>query len=193
MGRRVGDGAGPAFEEVDVSDPMKAAWDEVAESFSALGQAMKDRYTGGTSGTEASTAAAETGADSSEATGEATGDAAGGDAAGSQRSGDATAALREAFDQLLAAGRQFGDRAAALVRDDEVKAQAKHVATALNSALEATVDQIGDEVRGFFKGRRGGDDAAGGGGTIEAEEHTDATAPGEVTPPPLSPEGDAIP
>jgi hypothetical protein len=167
----------------------------VAESFSALGQAMKDRYTGGTGGTEASTVVADTG----EATGEATGgdatggdSAAGGDTAGSQRSGDATAALREAFDQLLAAGRQFGDRAAALVRDDEVKAQAKHVATALNSALEATVDQIGDEVRGFFKGRRSDDDA-GGGGTIEAEEHTDAPAPGEVTPPPLSPEGDAIP
>ena len=36
-------------------------------------------------------------------------------------------------------------------------------------------------------------DAGDGGGTIEAEEHTDASAPGEVTPPPLSPEGDAIP
>jgi len=36
-------------------------------------------------------------------------------------------------------------------------------------------------------------DAGDGAGTIEAEEHTDASAPGQVTPPPLSPEGDAIP
>jgi hypothetical protein len=189
MDAGVGDGAGPAFEEVHVSDPMKAAWDEVAESFSALGHAMKDRYTGGgTSGTDADTAAAAPEADTEPNPAEATA----GDAAGSQRGGDPTAALREAFDQLLAAGRQFGDRAAALVRDDEVKAQAKHVATALNSALEATVDQIGDEVRGLFKGRRS-DDAAAGGDTIEAEEHTDPAAPEEVAPPPLSPEGDAIP
>ncbi len=176
-----------------MSDPMKSAWDEVAESFSALGKAMKERYAGGPSSAAATpeegAAAAAEGTTSEGTSTDGTSD----------RGSDPTAALREAFDQLLAAGRQFSDRAASLVRDDEVKAQARHVATSLNSALEATVEQIGQEVRGFFKGCRDED------GSIDTSERpgdsttsqTSGTSPGaasgEVQPPPASPEGDVIP
>ncbi len=163
-----------------MSDPMKSAWDEVAESFSALGKALKERYESGPASSAATpeqqAAAAADGTTADDTT---------------DRASDPTAALRDAFDQLLAAGRQFGDRAASLVRDDEVKAQARHVASSLNSALEATVEQIGQEVRGFFKGRHGDDES------IDTSEHADDTSagatPGEVQPPPASAEGDVIP
>ena len=92
-----------------MSDPMKNAWDDVAESFSALGRAMKERYAAATTPEEDAAAEAE----------------------GASHASDPTAALREAFEQLLAAGQEFGDRATALVRDDDVKAQAqarRHVA-----------------------------------------------------------------
>lgn len=169
-----------------MSDPMKSAWDEVAESFSALGRAMKDRYATGAGSASTPEEQAATAAATSTGTGTdtATGTFAGTEDA--ERGSDPTAALRDAFDQLLAAGRQFSDRAAGLVRDDEVKAQAKHVAATLNSALEATVDQIGKEVRGMFKGGRGDS-------PIDADEHADTPDPGEVTPPPASAEGDVIP
>ena len=149
-----------------MSDPMSHAWQEVAESFTTLGRTMRSRYErGATPEEQAATVADETDPDR------------GG------RGGDPTAALREAFEQLLTAGREFGDRASGLVRDDTVKAEFKHVAASLNSALEATVDQIGHEVRGLFKGSRRGDDA-----TIETDERrspagdiSDAEPPGADT------------
>ena len=45
----------------------------------------------------------------------------------------------------------MGDRATDVARDDDVKAQAKRAATALNDALSATVDLIGNEVGELFK------------------------------------------
>jgi hypothetical protein len=108
-----------------MSDPMKQAWNDVAEGFSTLGRMMKERYHG--------------------ATGED-----GGDAAQGGGGADSGAALREAFDRLVAAGRELGDRAADVARDDEVKAQAKRAAASLNDALSATVDLIGEEVGGLF-------------------------------------------
>lgn len=169
-----------------MSDPVKSAWDEVAESFSALGKAMKERYASAAPGTattpeeEAATAAAGETAQSTAGEGAAAEDT-------TERGSDPTAALREAFEQLLAAGRQFSDRAATLVRDDAVKTQARQFATSLNHALEATFEQLGEEVRGFFKGRRG-DDAP-----VDTSEHTDSGPTGEVQPPPAEPEGDVIP
>ncbi len=63
----------------------------------------------------------------------------------------ASGALRDAIDKLVAAGREFGDRATDVARDDDVKEQAKRAADALNDALSATVDMIGKEVGDLFK------------------------------------------
>jgi hypothetical protein len=106
-----------------MSDSMKHAWNDVADGFSALGRMMKERYQG--AGDEEPDVAAP--------------------------KVDAGAALREAVDRLVAAGRDLGDRAADVARDDEVKAQAKRAAASLNDALSATVDLIGEEVGGLFK------------------------------------------
>ena len=108
-----------------MSDPMKQAWNDVAEGFSTLGRMMKERYQGG-SGDEPGAAATPGG------------------------TSDARAALRDAVDRLVAAGRELGDRAADVARDDDVKAQAKRAAASLNEALSATVDLIGEEVGGLF-------------------------------------------
>ena len=115
-----------------MSDSMKHAWNDVADGFSSLGRMMKERYQGG-SGEERDV---------------------------STSTADSGAALREAVDRLVAAGRDLGDRAADVARDDEVRAQAKRAATSLNDALSATVDLIGEEVGGFFK--RSKDDVAEG-------------------------------
>jgi hypothetical protein len=117
------------------SDPMKQAWNDVAEGFSLLGRMMKERYHG------------------------ASGDEPGDDVMEGGAS-DAGAALRDAFDRLVAAGRELGDRAADVARDDDVRAQAKRAATSLNEALSATVDLIGEEVGGLFRRSKGDDSSA---------------------------------
>ena len=101
---------------------MKQAWSDVADGFTELGKLVKDRYQG-------------TGVD---------------DAAGEEGTSPGTA-LKDAIDRLVAAGRELGDRATDVARDDDVKAQAKRAATSLNDALSATVDLIGDEVGALFK------------------------------------------
>lgn len=104
-----------------MDDPVKDAWNEVAEGFSNLGQAMKDRYRGadqehaGASGSEAS-----------------------------------EAGLREAFERLMAAGRDVGQRAVDVAHDAEVNEQAKRAASSLNDALSATVEMIARDVAGWF-------------------------------------------
>ena len=107
---------------------MKQAWNDVGEGFSTLGRMMKDRYRG--------------------AGGDVPGDGATEDAADAGH--DPLAGLRDAFERLVAAGRELGDRASEVARDDEVRAQAKRAAESLNDALSATVDLIGDEVGGLF-------------------------------------------
>jgi predicted RNA-binding Zn ribbon-like protein len=64
--------------------------------------------------------------------------------------GESAAGLRDAIERLVAAGRDVGQRAADVARDDGVNAQIKHAATALNEALSATVDTIGREVASWF-------------------------------------------
>jgi hypothetical protein len=59
--------------------------------------------------------------------------------------------LRDAFERFVAAGRDVGLRAVDVLRDDDVKAQAKHAAGSLNDALSATVDLIGREVGSLFR------------------------------------------
>lgn len=105
-----------------MNDPVKDAWNEVAEGFSQLGHAMKERYRG-----------------PDEAAG-----------AGPSGSGASEEGLREAFERFVAAGRDVGQRAVDVVRDAEVNTQAKHAASSLNDALSATVDMIGREVAGWF-------------------------------------------
>jgi hypothetical protein len=92
---------------------------------------------------------------------------------------DAIAALREAFDHLVAAGRELGERAADVARDDEVKAQAKRAATTLNDALSATVDMIGNEVSGWFARPQHDDQPAGQPDAIDADETPSSDAPAD--------------
>ena len=106
-------------------DPMKHAWSDVEERLSALGQMMKERYRGA-------------------ADAEPEADAAGGDH-------EAGAALKGAFDRLVAAVREVGERAADVARDDDVKTQARQAAASLNDALSATVNMIGEQVGGLFR------------------------------------------
>ena len=112
-----------------MSEPMKDAWNEVAEGFAKLGSVMRDRYRGGTDDAPGS---ADTGTASDTGT-----------AAGFER-------LREAFERLVEAGRDVGQRSVDVVRDADVNAQAKDAARSLNDALSATVDMIGHEVGQWF-------------------------------------------
>ena len=106
-----------------MGEPVKDAWSEVADGFAKLGVAMRERYR--QEGDDAPSDAAES------------------DVAGAQR-------LREAFERLVAAGRDVGQRSMDVVRDADVNAQAKDAARALNDALAATVDMIGSEVGQLF-------------------------------------------
>ena len=105
-----------------MSDPMKQAWRDVEDGFSTLGRMMRERYKGAAD-----------------------------DPDGTEESSASGAALRDAFEQLVTAGRELGDRTAEVVRDDEVRSQAKRAAASLNDALSATVELIGEQVTGFFK------------------------------------------
>ena len=109
-----------------MTDPMKQAWNDVEQRLSALGQMVKEHYRG---------------ADDGQPDADAT---AGGD-------GDAGAELKGAFERLVAAVRDVGERAADVARDDDVKAQARQAAASLNDALSATVNMIGEQVGGLFK------------------------------------------
>jgi hypothetical protein len=116
-----------------MSDPMKQAWDGVADGFSALGRMMKDRFQD--SGDNGKTATA------------------GGDS-------EADDAFRQAFERLVAAGRELGARAAEVARDDDVRAQAKRATASLSDALSATMNFLGEEVGGFFRRAKGDGDPA---------------------------------
>ena len=132
-----------------MSDPMKQAWSEVGDEFSSLGRMMKDRYQAAGSDAEAAVD------DSTKAAG---------------------AALRDAWDRLVTAAKEVGDRTADVARDDDLRDEAKRAAGKLNDALSATVDLIGDRVGGLFKRS---DDAVG---TDVVETHT-AEPPAPPSPP----------
>jgi hypothetical protein len=114
-----------------MSDPMKQAWDGVADGFSTLGRMMKQRY-------------------------HDTGD--NGETATAGGAPDADAAFRQAFERLVAAGRELGARAADVARDDDIRAQAKRATSSLSDALAATMDFLGEEVGGFFRRTKGDGD-----------------------------------
>ena len=109
-----------------MSEPMKQAWVDLEERFAALGRAMKERFR-----------AAEEGPDE--------------EVDGGEPESESGAAVRNAFERLVDAAREFGDRAGDVARDDAVKSQAKQAAGSLNDALSATVNVIGEHVGGLFK------------------------------------------
>jgi hypothetical protein len=111
-----------------MSDEMKHAWNEVGDGFAALGRMVKDRYRAG--------------------------DEPAGDATPIDDDDDREGAFREAVDRLVAAGRDLGDRAADVARDDDVKEQAKQAAANLNDAINVTVNLIGDQVTGFLNRKK---------------------------------------
>jgi hypothetical protein len=111
-----------------MSDPMKQAWDGVADGFSTLGRMMKERY---------------------QVTGES------GETETVGGAPDADAAFRQAFERLVAAGRELGARAAEVARDDDIRVQAKRATSSLSDALSATMDFLGEEVGGFFRRTKG--------------------------------------
>ena len=136
-----------------MSDPMKQAWNDVAESFSVLGRLMKERYRAANSGE--------------------VGD---GSAAAAAAANDDDVALRAAFDKLVAAGREFGDRAVDVARDDDVKAQAKQVSTSLNEAVSATVALLGEHADGLFNRSKGDDPTSAASSSDTPETETKSTS-----------------
>jgi hypothetical protein len=119
-----------------MSDPMKQAWDGVADGFSTLGRMMKERYQGAGDDGEVPAADAATDADT-----------------------NADDAFRQAFERLVTAGRELSARAGEVARDDEVRAQAKRAASSLTDALSATMNYLGEEVGGFFRRTKGDSDS----------------------------------
>jgi hypothetical protein len=115
-----------------MTEPMKQRWEDVGQRFESLGRALKERYQ------SAETAPAAEQHDASED----------------------RAALREAFEKLVAAAQELGERAASTVHDPAVKEQATLVARSLNEALTASVDQIGDEVGKLLKRVKGAGSSA---------------------------------
>jgi hypothetical protein len=115
-----------------MTDPMKKSWNDVGEGFESLGRLLKDRYT-----------------------------AHEGQPAEPEGTHEERAALRDAFDKLVAAAKDFGDRATDVAHDPEVKTQTKQVARALNTALSSTVDTIGDELGGLLKRAKGSQSGSG--------------------------------
>jgi hypothetical protein len=101
-----------------MAEPMKQRWEDVGQRFEALGRVVKERY---------QTAEAASAAEPHDVS-------------------DERAALREAFEKVVTAAQQLGERAAAIVHDPAVKEQTTLLARSLNEALTASVDQIGDEV-----------------------------------------------
>jgi hypothetical protein len=114
-----------------MTEPMKQRWEDVGQRFEALGRVVKERYQSAESASETAHAAEH-------------------DDAGQER-----AALREAFEKVVAAAQELGERAASIVRDPAVKEQTTLVARSLNEALTASVDQIGDEVGRLLKRTKG--------------------------------------
>ena len=109
-----------------MSDPMKQAWNDVADGFSTLGRMVKERYQGMT-GDESSDAAPGGGVP------------------------DAGAALRAR--RSTGSWRRDGSSATARGRRGERRGEGASrtlPAASLNDALSATVDLIGEEVGGLF-------------------------------------------
>jgi hypothetical protein len=96
-----------------MSDSVKQVWRELADQIGELGSTIHERLRDTPSGASE-----------------------GGD------TGAEHAALREALDQLVLAGKQLGERLGDVARDDEVRQRAKAASSSLDAALTATVDRL---------------------------------------------------
>jgi hypothetical protein len=105
-----------------MNDPMKQAWNDVAETFTSLGRAMKDHYER---------------FDHEEAADEADRADVGG--------------VRATLDRVVDAGRDLGEKIVGTVADEDVKSQARQVLHALNEALSATVEIVGEQLSSVVK------------------------------------------
>jgi len=146
-----------------MTEPMKQRWEDVGQRFEALGRVLKERYQ---SAEGAHATASAPAAEQDEAT-------------------EDRAALREAFDKVLAAAQELGERAASVVRDPAVKEQTTLVARSLNDALAVSVDQLGDEVGKLLKRAKGaGPSGSGpsGSGSSGSPGSQDEPEPPTATP-----------
>jgi hypothetical protein len=105
-----------------MDERMNEAWTDVADGFSALGAAMKDKL--------------HPDPDEPEPTRELV------------AAGDA---LGDALNRLVVAASEVGQRTVGIVRDEDVRNRVKEVATSLTEALSATVDLVGREVAAMFR------------------------------------------
>lgn len=81
--------------------------------------------------------------------------------AGEQAGAEADAAVRDAFHRLADAAREVGDRLGDVVRDDDVKAQAKGAMASFDHAISETVALITSRLNAVFTSE--GDGSEGGG------------------------------
>ena len=145
---------------VAMDERMNEAWTDVAEGFSSLGAAMKDKLHADDDGPEPT-----------------------------QELVAAGDALGDALNRLIVAASDVGHRTVGIVRDEDVRGRVKEVATALNEALSATVDLVGREVAALFRRSDPAPTDAGEAKLpprpeippVRSDEQADA--PGEAAPP----------
>jgi hypothetical protein len=131
--RRWGNPIGRRDPVAESTQQPREAWSEVGRQFEELGRALRghfDRERG---------SAAEGG----------TGTASDPSGAGDQ------AAMRKALRRLGQAAQQLGDQAGEAVRDPAVRESAQRAGRTLADALDATFTELGDDLRGRFRARRG--------------------------------------
>jgi hypothetical protein len=110
-----------------MTDSVKQVWRDLGEQVSALGASIHDRFQSA-----------------------ATDDAEPGDRAADDD------ALRNAFDRLVEAGKELGDRLGDIAHDDEVRQRAKGASVSLDAALTATVDLVSGKVHDLVQHDRQG-------------------------------------
>jgi hypothetical protein len=127
----------------------KQAWEQVVDGFAELGRALRERVAAATGGTADGAAAAEP-APSAQA--DAAGKEPGSAQAGSER--DDSRAVTDALNALADAARRLGETASAAVTDPALRDSAVRVADRLGTALSATVEEIGGNLRTYADARR---------------------------------------
>ncbi len=153
----------------------REAWSEVGRQFEELGRAPRGHFekepateppaaaeAGAAEAGAAQPGAAEAGgaeAGAAEAgAAESASPGSGGAEAGGSAAGD-RAAMRDALRKLGQAAQRLGDQAGEAVRDREVRESAQRVARTFADALDATFTDLGEEIRGRVRARRGSDPA----------------------------------
>jgi uncharacterized membrane protein YccC len=124
----------------------REAWSEVGRQFEELGRALRGHF-----GREPEPAAED------EAEAEAASATSGG-------AGD-RAAMRNALRRLGQAAQQLGEQAGQAVHDPVVRETAQRAGRTLADALDATITELGEDLRGRMRARRGAEPEAPDTGT----------------------------